>query len=56
MPRTIYVDQDGFKLTEILLPLPPEPGIKGMGHYCPIAYLTQLFILVWLLLLALLSN
>lgn len=32
-PGTCFVDQPGFELTEILLPLPP--GIKDLCHHHP---------------------
>ena len=34
-PGTHSVSQVGLELIEILLPLPPSAGIKGMCHYCP---------------------
>lgn len=38
-----YVDQTGFKSTEICLPLPPEYRIKGMSHHTQLFYNSELY-------------
>jgi hypothetical protein len=41
-PGTHSVDQIGFKLIEICLPLPPCAGIKGVSHQAWQHFLTTL--------------
>jgi hypothetical protein len=41
-PGTHSVDQAGLKLTEILLPLPPEStGIKGKCHHAQLSFFSD---------------